>query len=93
MRSSITSPTGSDGMVDGGMVGGGTEVVTLDGGMVGGGMVGTVNVGKVGNSGMSGGTWAPADDSVSPTVPVPTATSTTRRRFQTCIRPTSRTGR
>ena len=85
--------------VDGGMVGGGV-VVTLVGnvGNVGksgksgkpGRLVGAWMAGEPPVEGMlAEGTdvdvWALADDIISPALPAPTATSTTTRRFQTCI--------
>lgn len=93
MKSSMAG-TLVGGEVIGGIVGGGMLVGGLvGGGIVGGGLVlGMVgksgNVGKVGNdgTGKSGGeVCAPADESVSPTVPVPTASTNARRRFQTCM--------
>jgi hypothetical protein len=79
---------------DGGIVGGGDVVVTEEGGVVGGGgmvKVGRVNPGMLGKFGKSGGTWALAVDINRPPLATAPATSTSTRRFQTCIVPSRST--
>jgi hypothetical protein len=77
------------GRVNGGIVGGGL----VCGGLVGGGIVGGGGMeGKVGNGGNvgnvrkpGGDVCAPAEENVRPALPAVTATTTTSRRFQTCM--------